>query len=64
MSGEGAAGALAACVVAALRQVAGLSQVSGGAPIQAGDAHAVVETGPETDWATRAARAPRYVSRC
>jgi hypothetical protein len=46
----GAAGALAAAVMAALRGVAGLSQVSDGAPIQAGDAHAVVEMGPETDW--------------
>ena len=46
----GAAGALAEAVVAALRNVAGLSRVSDGVPIQAGDASAVVEMGPETDW--------------
>jgi hypothetical protein len=50
MGDEGAAGALVGAVVAALRQVPGLSGVSDGAPIQAGDAHAVVEAGPETDW--------------
>lgn len=46
----GAAGALIAAVVTALAAVPGLSQVSDGTPIQAGDAHAVVEAGPETDW--------------
>lgn len=51
MSGDqGAAGALAAAVVAALRGVEGLSQVSDGAPVQSGDAAAAVELGPETDW--------------
>jgi hypothetical protein len=50
MSNEGAAAALAAAVTAQLRQVAGLSGVFDGAPIQAGDAHAVVEMGPEADW--------------
>jgi len=50
MGDEGAAGVLARAVTAALRAVPGLSGVSDGAPIQAGDAHAVVETGPETDW--------------
>ena len=51
MSDEaGAQGALIGAVVAALGLVPGLSQVADGAPIQAGDACAVVETGPETDW--------------
>lgn len=51
MSGEqGAAGAMVAAVVARLREVPGLSQVSDGIPIQAGDAAAVVDAGPETDW--------------
>lgn len=51
MNGEqGAAGALVSALVTVLREVAGLSQVSDGAPIQAGDAAAVVEAGPETDW--------------
>lgn len=50
MSDEGAGGALAAAVVAALRGVSGLSQVSDGRPIQAGDAAATVEIGPESDW--------------
>lgn len=50
MGNEGAAGALVASVVRALRQVPGLSQVSDGAPIQAGEASATVEIGPETDW--------------
>lgn len=47
---QGAAGALVGAVVAALRGVPGLSQVSDGAPLQAADAHAIVEAGPETDW--------------
>lgn len=50
MNDDGAAGALIAAVVAALRQVPGLSGVSDGIPVQAGDAHAVVEAGPEADW--------------
>ncbi len=50
MSDEGASAVLAAAVTARLREVSGLSGVSDGAPIQAGDAHAVVEIGPETDW--------------
>ena len=50
MSGEGAAGALTASVIGVLRQVPGLSQVSDGAPLHAGDASATVEIGPETDW--------------
>lgn len=45
-----AAQTLANAVTAALREVVGLSSVSDGVPIQAGDAHAVVEMGPETDW--------------
>jgi hypothetical protein len=47
---EGASAVLAAAVTAALRDVAGLSGVFDGAPIRAGDAHAEVEIGPETDW--------------
>jgi len=50
MSGEGATAALVAAVTAALRRVSGLSGVFDGAPPQAGDAHAVVQAGPETDW--------------
>jgi hypothetical protein len=50
MSDEGAAGALAAVVTGALREVAGLSQVADGRPIQAGDAAAVLAIGPESDW--------------
>ena len=47
---QGAAGALIAAMMAVLRDVPGLSQVSDGVPLQAGDAAAVVEAGPETDW--------------
>lgn len=47
---DGAAGVLAAAVTQALRGVVGLSQVSDGVPIQAGDSHAVVDIGPESDW--------------
>jgi len=47
---DGAAAALAGAVTAALRDVAGLSGVFDGSPIQAGDAHAALEMGPETDW--------------
>lgn len=50
MSEVGAAAAVVAAVIAALERVAGLSGVFDGAPQRAGDAHAVVETGPETDW--------------
>ena len=51
MSGEqGATGALVAAVIKALEAVPGLSQVSDGAPLQAADAAALVEAGPETDW--------------
>lgn len=50
MSNEGAAGALAAAVAEALGDVAGLSQVADGRPIQAGDAAAAIEIGPESDW--------------
>jgi len=50
MTDEGAAGALAAALAGALRQVPGLSGTFDGAPIAAGDAHAVIEMGPETDW--------------
>ena len=51
MNGEqGAAGALVSALMTALRDVPGLSQVSDGLPLQAGDAAAVVEAGPETDW--------------
>lgn len=50
MADEGAAAALVTAVMAALRGVEGLSGVFDGAPMQAGDAHAVVEAGPETDW--------------
>jgi hypothetical protein len=47
---EGAAGALAAALTAALREVRGLSQVAEGAPVRSGDACATIELGPETDW--------------
>lgn len=47
---EGASGALVGAVVAALRAVPGLSFVADGAPVAAGDAHVVVEIGPEGDW--------------
>ena len=50
MNDDGAAAALAGAVTAALGAVAGLSGVFDGAPLQAGDAHAVVEIGPESDW--------------
>ena len=50
MADEGAAAALAAAALARLREVPGLSGVFDGAPIRAGDAHAVLEIGPETDW--------------
>lgn len=50
MSDEGAAGALAEALAGALRGVAGLSQVADGRPVQAGDAAAVIEIGPERDW--------------
>lgn len=49
-SEQGAAGALVTSLVAALRNVPGLSQVSDGAPIQAGDAAVAIDVGPETDW--------------
>ncbi|WP_166041557.1 DUF3168 domain-containing protein [Sphingosinicella sp. YJ22] len=49
-SEQGAAGALVSALVTVLREVAGLSQVSDGIPLQAGDAAAVIEAGPETDW--------------
>ena len=47
---QGAAGALVSSLMSVLKAVPGLSQVSDGAPIQAGDAAAIVEVGPETDW--------------
>lgn len=51
MNGEqSATGVLVPALIAVLRDVPGLSQVSDGAPLQAGDAAAVVEAGPETDW--------------
>lgn len=50
MSDEGASGALASAVLAALRDVPGLSQIADGRPIQAGDAAAMLEIGPESDW--------------
>jgi len=50
MDDEGAAGALAAALGEALRRVPGLSGTFDGAPIAAGDAHAVIDMGPETDW--------------
>lgn len=50
MGDEGAAAALAIAVVEALKRVPGLSGVSDGVPIQAADAHAVAEMGPQTDW--------------
>jgi hypothetical protein len=56
MSEHGAAAVLAGAVTAALGGVAGLSGVFDGAPIRAGDAHARVEIGPETDWGHKAAR--------
>lgn len=42
--------ALISTLVSVLGAVPGLSQVSDGAPIQAGDAAAIVEAGLETDW--------------
>ena len=50
MADEGAAAALAAAVTAALKRVPGLSGGFGGVPIQAADAHAEVQIGPDTDW--------------
>ena len=50
MSDGGAAGVLAEAVVGALRQVSGLSSVADGEPIQAGDAYAILDMGPEIDW--------------
>lgn len=50
MDDRGAAAAVALAVTEALWGVDGLSGVFDGAPIQAGDAHAEVEIGPETDW--------------
>jgi hypothetical protein len=50
MTDEGAAAAMAAAVTAALKRVPGLSGAFDGAPIQAADAHAEVQIGPETDW--------------
>jgi hypothetical protein len=47
---EGAAGALATALAAALREVRGLSQVADGAPVRSADACATIELGPETDW--------------
>lgn len=53
-SDQGAAGALVAAIMAALRDVPGLSQVSDGVPLQTSDAAAVIEAGPETDWGFKA----------
>lgn len=51
MNGEqGAAGALVSALMAVLGEVPDLSQVSDGVPLQASDAAAVVEVGPESDW--------------
>jgi hypothetical protein len=50
MADEGAAATIVGAVSAALHGVAGLSGVFDGAPMRAGDAHAVVEIGPESDW--------------
>ncbi len=51
MNGEqGAAGALVSALMRVLAEVPGLSQVSDGVPLQASDAAAVVEVGPESDW--------------
>ena len=51
MNGEqGAASVLVANLLTALRDVPGLSQVSDGVPLQAGDAAVMVDVGPETDW--------------
>lgn len=47
---QGAAGALVMALVTALRDVPGISQVSDGAPIQAGDCAVAVDAGPQTDW--------------
>ncbi len=47
---DGASAAVAAAVTRVLREVPGVSAVFDGAPIAAGDAHAEVEIGPETDW--------------
>ncbi len=50
MGDEGAATAMAGAVTSALRKVPGLSGVFEGPPVQAADAHAVVDVGPESDW--------------
>jgi hypothetical protein len=50
MNDEGAAGALVAAVISALRAVPELSGAFDGAPIQAADPHAIVDMGPEVDW--------------
>ncbi|MFN3351858.1 hypothetical protein [Pseudorhodoplanes sp.] len=51
MNGEqGAASALVANLLTALRDAPGFSQVSDGVPLQAGDAAVMVDIGPETDW--------------
>ena len=47
---EGVPGALGTKLLSALRDVPGLSQVSDGVPLQAGDAAVMVDVGPETDW--------------
>ncbi len=41
---------LAEAAVAALSEVDGLTGIYEGLPVQAASPHAVVETGPETDW--------------
>lgn len=41
---------LVAAVEAALAGVEGLSGVFDGEPVRGGDAHAVIEMGPQTDW--------------
>jgi hypothetical protein len=47
---SGAGQALAEATLAALRAVEGLNQVYDGPPLSAAFPHAVVETGPESDW--------------
>ena len=46
----GAGDALAEALIAALNGLTGLNGAYDGAPLQAAFPHALVETGPETDW--------------
>jgi hypothetical protein len=50
MNDDGASGALARAVGAALRVMPGISGVSDGMPASQADTHASLDIGPETDW--------------